>query len=65
MAPIMEFTSDELMEKQSELLARLGLTSYAEFAEKAAEGRLSDLDWEMRDELDSLNFLLGGSTTHA
>lgn len=59
MAPVITLTKDQLVARRDELLAELRLGSYGEFREIARERRLSDLGWAVRDELDSIVYLLG------
>lgn len=59
MAPVITLTEEQLVTRRDELLAELHLGSYAEFREIAREHRLSDLGWVVRDELDSIVYLLG------
>lgn len=59
MTPATTVTVAELVERQRELLGRVRLTSYAEFRQMAAEHRMTDEAWAVRDELDGIAYLLG------
>ena len=59
MAPVITLTKDRLVARQNELLAQLRLGSYEAFREMARERRLTDQGWAVRDELDSIAYLLG------
>ena len=57
MAPVIEVTREELIARRDEILARLGLT-LDEYLRRAAESELSGEEWDVRDDLDSIAFLL-------
>lgn len=59
MAPVIQLTTDQLVERRNELLAELHLASYQQFRERAADGILNDREWGLRNELDSVAYLLG------
>lgn len=59
MAPVIELTTEQLTARRDELLASLRLASYDEFRERAGAGVLTDREWAIRNELDSLAYLLG------
>lgn len=59
MAPVIEVTTEQLVERQTELLHELSLASYDEFRGRARLGILTDREWAARDELDSIAYLLG------
>lgn len=59
MAPVIQLSTDRLVARRDELLAELRLASYEQFRERAAQGVLSDREWGLRNELDSVAYLLG------
>lgn len=59
MAPVIELTTEELLERQTELLESLNLESYDAFRERATAGLLTDREWALRNDLDSIAYLLG------
>ncbi|GAB3754727.1 hypothetical protein GCM10027591_03610 [Zhihengliuella somnathii] len=59
MTPVVSVTEAELVDRQRELLERVRLTTYAEFRQMAAEHRMTDEAWAVRDELDGIAYLLG------
>lgn len=59
MAPVITIEERDLIERRDALLRDLGLTSYAEFRREAHARPLSDRAWALRDELDSIAYLLG------
>lgn len=64
MAPVIEVTRETLRERRSVVLARLDM-SEAEFREAIVTRRLSSEDWEAKEELDEIQFLLGADDTVA
>lgn len=60
MAPVIEVTREGLIERRTEILAKLEM-SWAEYLAKARANELSDEDWSVRDDLDTIAFLLGES----
>ena len=59
MAPVIQLTTEQLLARRDELLADLRLDSYEQFRERAANGILNDREWGLRNELDSVAYLLG------
>lgn len=59
MAPVIQLSTEQLIARRDELLAQLHLASYEEFRERAAQGILNDREWGLRNELDSVAYLLG------
>lgn len=59
MAPVIQLTTEQLLARRDELLAELHLDSYERFRERAVEGILNDREWGLRNELDSVVYLLG------
>ncbi len=57
MAPVIEVTREELLARRDAILARLGLT-LEEYLRRAGESELSGEEWDVRDDLDSIAFLL-------
>lgn len=57
MAPVIEVTRDELIARRDGILNRLGLT-LDEYLRRAADSELSGEEWDVRDDLDSIAFLL-------
>ncbi len=51
-------TRESLLNRRAAVLARLGMTA-EEFAHLAATKTLTGAEWEARDELDEIAFLLG------
>jgi hypothetical protein len=58
MAPVIEVTRDSLLERRRAVLSRLGLTE-KEFWEMKATRTLSSEEWEAKEELEEIDFLLG------
>lgn len=58
MAPVVNVTRDQLIAQRDEILARLGL-SMDEYVRRAEASELSGEEWEARDDLESIAFLLG------
>ncbi|WP_396656279.1 hypothetical protein [Microbacterium sp.] len=58
MAPVIQLSTEQLIARRDELLAQLHLGSYDEFRERAARGILADREWGLRNELDSVAYLL-------
>lgn len=59
MAPVIQLRTDDLLARQAQLLGEVNLGSYDEFRERARIGILSDREWRLRNELDSIAYLLG------
>lgn len=58
-APVIQLRTDDLLARQAQLLGEVNLGSYDEFRERARIGILSDREWRLRNELDSIAYLLG------
>ncbi|NQX12064.1 hypothetical protein HQQ80_10540 [Microbacteriaceae bacterium VKM Ac-2855] len=58
MAPVIETTPSELAERRSDILKRLGLTE-ANFWELKSTRTLNSDEWEAKEELEAIEFLLG------
>ena len=58
MAPLTTVSRDELLGQRARILERLGIT-LQEYMRRARESELSGPEWEVRDDLDSISFLLG------
>lgn len=59
MAPVMQLSTEQLLARRQQLLEELRLDSYEAFRERAAKGILTDREWGLRNELDSVAYLLG------
>lgn len=59
MAPVIQLTTEQLVARRDELLAEVRLDSYEQFRDRAADGILNDREWGVRNELDSIAYLLG------
>lgn len=59
MAPVIELKRHDLEARMSDLLSDVGLRSYGEFVERSQRRAFSDADWAIRDEVDSIAYLLG------
>ena len=57
MAPVIEVTREDLLARRDAILGRLGLT-LEEYLRRAADSELSGEEWDVRDDLDSIAFLL-------
>ncbi|GAT73655.1 hypothetical protein MHM582_2149 [Microbacterium sp. HM58-2] len=60
MAPVIEVTPAELVARRESILTALGL-SLDEYLARAARSELTGDEWEARDDLDTIAFLLGES----
>jgi len=58
MAPVQEMTRDSLVARRTEILARLQMTR-DELAAKIATSSLSADEWDAKDEIEGIEFLLG------
>ncbi|WP_455133633.1 hypothetical protein [Microbacterium aurum] len=58
MAPVIDVSRDELLTRRAEVLHRIEL-SEEEFALARATRSLSSEEWEAREELEEISFLLG------
>lgn len=59
MAPVIELATEDLEARRDELLASVGLNAYSEFRQRSADDVLTAREWSIRDELDSILYLLG------
>lgn len=59
MAPVIELTTEQLVARRDEILHSLALATYGDFRSRAQGGVLTDREWGLRNELDSLAYLLG------
>lgn len=57
MAPVIEVTREALIARRDEILSRLGLT-LDEYLRRAEGSELSGDEWDARDDLDAIAFLL-------
>jgi DNA-binding transcriptional regulator YiaG len=57
MAPTIAMTREDLEARRAEVLSRLGV-SLEEFAETVQTSTLSGEEWEARDRLEEISFLL-------
>ncbi len=60
MAPTIAMTKEALERRRATILARLGLT-IEEFADVVQTNTLSGEEWEARDQLEEISFLLDES----
>lgn len=58
MTTVIEIPKDELSARLAIILEQLGITA-EEFAARSRNGTLTDADWDARDEVVSLLFLVG------
>lgn len=58
MAPVIDVTRDELIARRDEILRRIELDE-AEFERARATRSLSSEEWEAKEELEEIAFLLG------
>ena len=58
MAPVIDVSRAALLKRRRAVLARLGTTE-ADFRVALNSRRLSGEDWEAKEELDEIEFLLG------
>jgi len=63
MAFVIKLSTEQLIARREELLAELHLDSYEQFRARAELGILRDREWGMRNELDSVAYLLGEDDT--
>jgi hypothetical protein len=61
MAPVIDVTREELIARRAEVLRRIELDE-AEFARASATRSLSSEEWEAKEELEEIEFLLGADT---
>ena len=57
MAPVIEVTREELVARRDGILGRLGVT-LDEYLRRARNSELSGEEWDVRDDLDTIAFLL-------
>lgn len=62
MAPIIDTTRDGLLERRAVILAALGLDEEA-LTELSMSSTLSGEEWEAKEELEGIAFLLGEDTS--
>ncbi|MCC6854425.1 MAG: hypothetical protein IT189_00045 [Microbacteriaceae bacterium] len=60
MAPIIDVTRIDLEARRNEILDELGLTT-DEFNEVVLTRTLTSDEWDAKEELDAIDFLLGGT----
>lgn len=58
-APVIELATEDLEARRDELLASVGLDTYSAFRQRSAADVLTAREWSIRDELDSILYLLG------
>lgn len=58
MSPVIDVTREELIARRARILGSLGLT-LDEYLSRAEANELSGLEWDVRDDLDTIAFLLG------
>ena len=58
MAPLTTVTPEALIAQRQQILDRLGI-SLDEYLERAEKSELSGEEWEVREDLDGIAFLLG------
>ena len=58
MAPVIDVTREELLARRAEILRRIELDE-GEFELAAATRTLSSEEWEAKEELEEISFLLG------
>lgn len=58
MAPVIDVTREELLARRDEILRRIELDE-AGFEEARATRSLSSEEWEAKEELEEIEFLLG------
>ena len=59
MSPVIEVTRDGLLARRARILEALGLT-IDEYYQRAEANVLGGAEWDFRDDLDTIAFLLGG-----
>ncbi len=60
MAPIVDVTRTDLEARKNEILDELGLTA-EEFNEVVLTRTLNSDEWDAKEEIEAIDFLLGGS----
>lgn len=58
MSSVIKVTRAELLERREKILESLGVT-LNEYYDHADNSELSDAEWDARDDLDTVAFLLG------
>ena len=58
MAPVIDVTREDLLARRAAILRRIELDE-RDFAEARATRRLSSEEWEAKEELEEIEFLLG------
>ncbi|WP_431866536.1 hypothetical protein [Microbacterium paraoxydans] len=58
MAPVIDVTREELLARREEILSRIELDK-ASFEEARATRSLTSEEWEAKEELEEIEFLLG------
>lgn len=58
MTPTVTLNQEQLLQRRDEILGKLGMT-LEEFVEKSQKSALEGAEWQVKEELDSLTFLLG------
>jgi len=58
MAPLIQSNRVELEDQRERLLGSLGIT-LDEYNRKAGNSELSGAEWDVRDDLEAISFLLG------
>ena len=61
MAPVKDVTRESLIERRRVILAALGMDE-SSFADLAETRTLTGDEWEAKEELDGISFLLGEET---
>lgn len=60
MAPVIEVTREELLARRDQILESVGATMQ-QYYERAEANELNGMEWGVRDDLDTIAFLLGES----
>lgn len=60
MASVIDVSRDQLLERRTAILSRIAL-SEREFAEASKTRSLSSEEWEAKEELEEIEFLLGST----
>jgi hypothetical protein len=58
MAPVQEMTREDLISRRMEILERLQVTR-EELAKKISASSLTPEEWDAKDEIEGIEFLLG------
>ena len=62
MAPVIDVTEEQLLARREAILASIHMSA-AEFDEARATRSLTGPEWDAREELDAIAFLLGESAS--